>query len=255
MFRTQYDSDITVWSPQGRIHQIEYAMEAVKQGSATVGVKNKDFAVLAALKRSASELSSHQQKTHVIDEHIGVSVAGFISDARTLTRYMQTECLNHRWSFDEPIPVSRLVTAIGNKMQYCTIEFGRRPFGVGFLVAGHDDHGSHIYQIDPSANWYACKSMAIGARSQSARTYLERHLDAIYSSDVQGLCRHALRALRECLPHEVELNSKNVTLSIVGPGQPFKNYAEDELQPFLQNLDDEAAAAAAPAPNVAPMQL
>ncbi|EPY75666.1 proteasome subunit alpha type-1 isoform 3 [Camelus ferus] len=71
MFRNQYDNDVTVWSPQGRIHQIEYAMEAVKQGSTTVGLKSKTHAVLVALKRAQSELVVHQKKILHVDNHIG----------------------------------------------------------------------------------------------------------------------------------------------------------------------------------------
>lgn len=74
--RSVYDSDITIWSPQGRIHQIEYAMEAVKQGSACVGLKSKNFAVIAALKRASSELGAHQKKIFKIDEHIGIAISG-----------------------------------------------------------------------------------------------------------------------------------------------------------------------------------
>lgn len=73
-----------MWSPQGRLHQVEYAMEAVKQGSATIGLKNKDFAVLIALKRASSELSSYQKKIIEIDDHLGISMAGITADARVL---------------------------------------------------------------------------------------------------------------------------------------------------------------------------
>lgn len=83
-FRNQYDSDVTVWSPQGRLHQVEYAMEAVKLGSATVGLKNKQYAVLIALKRAVSELSAYQKKVIPIDEHIGISISGLTADARML---------------------------------------------------------------------------------------------------------------------------------------------------------------------------
>jgi 20S proteasome subunit alpha 6 len=76
MFRSIYDSDITTWSPQGRIHQIEYAMEAVKQGSACVGLKSKGFAVLVALKRASSELGSYQDKIFKIDDHMGIAISG-----------------------------------------------------------------------------------------------------------------------------------------------------------------------------------
>merc|ERR1712203_598755 len=76
MFRNQYDNDVTTWSPQGRLHQVEYAMEAVKQGSATVGIKNKTHAVLAALKRASSELTAHQKKIIPIDDHLATSISG-----------------------------------------------------------------------------------------------------------------------------------------------------------------------------------
>lgn len=88
-FRNQYDSDVTVWSPQGRLHQVEYAMEAVKLGSATVGLKNKTHAVIIALKRATSELSAYQKKVVPIDKHIGITVTGLTADARIL-RYNLT---------------------------------------------------------------------------------------------------------------------------------------------------------------------
>lgn len=83
-FRNQYDSDVTVWSPQGRIHQVEYAMEAVKLGTATVGVKNEKYAVLVALKRASSNLASYQKKIIPIDNYLGVSMSGLTADARVL---------------------------------------------------------------------------------------------------------------------------------------------------------------------------
>ncbi len=78
MFRNQYDSDITVWSPQGRIFQIEYAMEAVKQGSACIGLKSKKYSVIVTLKRSSNELGSYQKKIFKIDDHMGIAIAGLI---------------------------------------------------------------------------------------------------------------------------------------------------------------------------------
>jgi 20S proteasome subunit alpha 6 len=103
-----------VWSPQGRIYQIEYAMEAVKQGSATVGVKSKTHVVLVALKRASSELSAHQKKIVPIDDHLGISIAGLSADARILSRYMRNECLNHKYAYNSPMPVSRLVGLVGS---------------------------------------------------------------------------------------------------------------------------------------------
>jgi len=239
MFRNQYDSDVTIWSPQGRLHQVEYAMEAVKQGSATVGLKSKTHAVLIALKRASSELSAHQKKILPIDDHIGISIAGLTADARTISRWMRTECMNNRFSHDSPLPVSRLIGDLGNKMQICTQRYVKRPYGVGLLVAGYDDLGPHIFQTCPSANYYDCRAMAIGARSQAARTYLEKFLDQLPDSDMDQLIKHGLRALRDTLPNEVDLTNKNVSVAVVGKGMPFTIYDDAHVEPFLAGIEGE----------------
>lgn len=140
-------------------------MEAVKLGSATVGLKNKTHAVLVALKRAASELSAYQKKLFPIDDHIGISISGLTADARMLryisikrscmyvllfytsrlkecfsidSRYMRTECLNYKFSHDAPLPINRLLLKLGNKMQVCTQRYDKRPYGVGLLIAGYD---------------------------------------------------------------------------------------------------------------------
>lgn len=248
MFRNQYDNDVTVWSPQGRLHQVEYAMEAVKQGSATIGLKSKSHAVLVALKRASSELSAHQKKIIAIDTHVGVSIAGLTADARILSRYMKTECLNNRYSQDAALPISRLITILGNKMQVCTQRYDRRPYGVGLLIAGYDEQGTHIYQTCPSANYFDCKAMAIGSRSQSARTYLEKHLDEFKECDLQELIKHGLRALRDTLPNEVELNMKNCTVAAVGVDIEFTIYEDEDVGPHLASIEGEERRGGAPPP-------
>ncbi|XP_046748078.1 proteasome subunit alpha type-1 [Diprion similis] len=239
MFRNQYDSDVTVWSPQGRLHQVEYAMEAVKQGSATVGLKNKTHAVLIALKRASSELSAYQEKIIPIDNHMGITLAGLTADARMLSRYMRTECLNYKYSHDSVLPVSRLISALGNKMQTCTQRYDRRPYGVGLLVAGYDDQGPHIFQTCPSANYFNCKAMALGSRSQSARTYLEKHLNEFPSCDLDEIVKHGLRALRDTLPNEVDLTVKNVSIGIVGKDVPFKILDESATAIYLSEIEGD----------------
>nr|UYR25269.1 proteasome alpha 6 subunit [Propylea japonica] len=252
MFRNQYDSDVTVWSPQGRLHQVEYAMEAVNQGSATVGLKSETHAVLIALKRASSELSAYQKKIINIDDHIGITISGLTADARILSRYMRTECLNYKYSHDTYLPLSRLINQLGNKMQICTQRYDRRPYGVGLLVAGYDDQGSHIFQTCPSANFYDCKAMSIGARSQSARTYLEKHIDTFPTAPVEELIKHGLRALRDTLPPENDLNNKNVSIGFVGKGQKFKILNENEISSFLALISGEERRGGGSASGAAP---
>jgi 20S proteasome subunit alpha 6 len=114
MNRNHYDSDITTWSPQGRIFQIEYAMKAVTHGSASVGVKSKTHVVLVTLKRTSSELASYQRKIIRVDDHIGMAISGLAADARVLSRYMRTECLNHKFVYESPMLASRLVTMVAD---------------------------------------------------------------------------------------------------------------------------------------------
>ena len=239
MFRNQYDNDVTTWSPQGRLHQVEYAMEAVKQGSACIGLKNADHAILLALKRSTSELSAHQKKIIPVDEHIGIAIAGLTADARVLTRFMRNECINERYAHDQPLPVSRLVSQMGLKMQSCTQRYDRRPYGVGLLIAGYDSKGPHIFQTCPSANYFDCKGMAIGARSQSARTYLEKHLDVFKTINLNELVKHGLLALRECLPNDMELSTKNVSIAIVGKGTTFSLFDDEAVDQWLSLVPEE----------------
>ncbi|KAL4241163.1 Proteasome subunit alpha type [Abortiporus biennis] len=217
MFRNTYDSDNTVFSPQGRLHQVEYALEAVKQGSAAVGLRSKTHAILLALKRSTGELASYQQKMYRIDDHVGIAIAGLTSDARVLSNFMRQQAMSSRMVFNRPIPVNRLVSAIADKAQVNTQEYGRRPYGVGFLVIGHDKNGPHLYEFSPSGNSYEYYAMSIGARSQSAKTYLEKHFESFTDCTLEELIQHGLHSLRETLQQDKELTINNTSIGIVGP--------------------------------------
>lgn len=141
---------------------------------------------------------------------------------------MRQECINHKYSYGRNHPVARLISLLGLKMQVCTQRYDRRPYGVGLLVAGYDDQGPHIYQTCPSANFYDCKAMAIGARSQSARTYLEKHLNSFRDCNLQELINHGVRALAGTLPNETKLNNQNLSICIVG--KDVKCHCLDEME-------------------------
>jgi len=237
MNRNQYDSDITTWSPQGRIFQIEYAMNAVTQGSAAIGLKSSTHAVLASLKRSASELASHQKKIFTIDAHMGIAIAGLASDARVLSKYMRTECLNHKYVYETPMQASRLITQVADKAQVKTQRAGRRPYGVGLLLAAYDRTGAHLYEVNPAGNFSEYHGMAIGARAQSAKTYLEKKFTEFEDASLEELVKHALFALRETAGQRSEgLTAENTTIAIVGLDHPFVIYEDETVQPYLDNL-------------------
>mmetsp|Transcript_4904 Transcript_4904/g.12463 ORF Transcript_4904/g.12463 Transcript_4904/m.12463 type:complete len:269 (-) Transcript_4904:125-931(-) len=243
MFRNQYDTDVTVWSPEGRLLQVEYAMESVKQGSACVGLRSNTHVVLGALKRSVSELSSHQKKLLEIDDHIAMGIAGLTADARTLAKYMRNECLNHKYIFGAPMTPAVLMGDLADKHQRTTQMYVRRPFGVGLLVAGIDPQfqTAHLYQTCPSGNLYEFHASAIGARSQSARTYLEKHYESFNEASLDDLIVHALQALVGCVSGDDELTKENGSIAIVGKDQKFTMIEGDALQTYLDRLEVKSA--------------
>lgn len=234
MFRNQYDSDNTTWSPQGRLFQLEYAMEAVKQGSCSVGLRGAAHAVVVTLKRASSELGTHQQKVFRVDDHAGVAISGLSGDARGLVRFMRTECLAHRYAYDAELPVERLVARVADRSQLHTQRYGARPYGVGLLVAGHDARGPHLFETCPSGNYFEFRAQAIGSRSQSARTYLEKVVDELDACGLDALVRHGVRALRESVQSGGEgLNPANCAIGVVGPEMPFTILEDDAIRPYL----------------------
>lgn len=230
-FFCRYDSDITIWSPQGRIHQVEYALEAVKQGSAAVGIRTDTHAAVFALKRSSSELASYQKKVLKIDTHMGIAFAGLTSDARVLSNFMRSEAMRSRLVYNRPIPASRLVAVVGDKAQINTQRYGKRPYGVGLLVVGYDeDTGPCLYESSPSGNYTDYLAMSIGSRAQSAKTYLERHVSDFSSASLDELMVHGLRALRDTMQQDKDLNINNCTIGIVGKGMPFQILEGNAIQ-------------------------
>lgn len=240
MFRNNYDNDSVTFSPTGRLFQVEYALEAIKQGSACVGLVSLNHVVLVALKRNAEELGSYQKKIVKIDDHMCVALAGLAPDGRVLSNFMRKQAMSSKMMFNRPLLTLRAVLSIADKAQQNTQSYGSRPYGVGLLVAGYDETGSHLYEFQPSGLVLEYYSAAIGARSQAARTYLERNADVIKNVNTESadeLIVHALNALRDTLSQDVELTFRNTSVSVVGKDTPFQLYDNEDVQQWLDRLD------------------
>lgn len=192
--------------------------------------------------RNAEELSSYQKKLIGIDTHLAVALAGLASDARVLSNFMKQQSLSSRLSYGRPIPIERIVNQIGDRAQTSTQHYGKRPYGVGLLVAGVDDLGPHLFEFSPSGMTQEMLACAIGARSQMARTYLERHLDSFASCNRDELIKHGLLALKESLAQDKELTVENTSLAVIGVNQKdgrkvmenFKLYDGQDIAPLLE---------------------
>lgn len=244
MQSAQYDKDCTTWNPDGKITQISHAMEAVKQGTPVLALRSKNHAVLAAfMKKGQSEFCSHDKKIFKIDDHMGIGISGLTADARVLADYMRGECLQNRYVFEAPLQLGRLVSSIGEKAQIKTQVGGKRPYGVGMLVVGYDQTGPHVYETCPSANYYEYYAMAIGGRSNSAKTYLEKHFESFDGiTDLQELIRHAVKGIAMTVADDHKLSTANLEVAIVGKDQDFKFLSEAEKKPFVDEVEAASGA-------------
>lgn len=193
------------------------------------------------MQRNVEELSSYQKKLFTIDEHVGIAIAGLTSDARVLSNFMKQQCLGHRLTYGRAMPIRSIVEMIAEKAQINTQVYGKRPYGVGLLICGVDETGPHLFDFQPSGMTEEMVAFAIGARSQMARTYLERNIDEFADCSREELVKHGLKALRESLPQDKELTVENVSIGLAGATKPdgskgieqFKLYEEFEAKEWI----------------------
>jgi proteasome alpha subunit len=174
-----YDRAITVFSPDGRLFQVEYAREAVKRGTTTVGVKFDGGVVLIVDKRISSELVDPEsiEKIFRIDDHIGCATSGLVADARVLVDRARMDSQMNKLSYEEDINVETLVKRTCDFKQNYTQYGGVRPFGTALLIAGVDETGAHLFETDPSGALMAYKASAIGAGRQTVMDHFEAHFE------------------------------------------------------------------------------
>ena len=212
-----YDRAITVFSPDGRLFQVEYAREAVKRGTTTVGLKFKDGAVLIVDKRIASRLMEPRsiEKIFQIDEHIGCATSGLVADARVLVDHARVTAQISKITYDERINVEMLVKKICDYKQNYTQYGGVRPFGTALLIAGVDDQGVHLFETDPSGALVSYKAGSIGAgRNVVMEVFEEQFQEGMDMDDAIVL---GLKALKKATEEE-KLNPKSVEIGIVRKG-------------------------------------
>ncbi|CDY36609.1 BnaC06g06620D [Brassica napus] len=233
--RTEYDRGVNTFSPEGRLFQVEYAIEAIKLGSTAIGVKTKEGVVLAVEKRITSPLlePSSVEKIMEIDDHIGCAMSGLIADARTLVEHARVETQNHRFSYGEPMTVESTTQALCD----LALRFGEgdeesmsRPFGVSLLIAGHDENGPSLYYTDPSGTFWQCNAKAIGSGSEGADSSLQEQFNKDLSlSEAETI---AVSILKQVMEEKVTPN--NVDIAKVAPA--YHLYTPEEVEAVISRL-------------------
>ena len=233
-----YDRGITIFSPDGRLYQVEYAREAVKRGTASVGVRTPSGVVLAADKRSRSPLMepTSVEKIHKADNHIGIASAGHVADARQLIDFARRQAQVNRLRFGEPIGIETLTKEVTDHIQQYTQVGGARPFGVALLVGGVEEGTPRLYETDPSGTPYEWKAVSIGADRSELQEYLEENYRD--EMDLDGGIALALKALAST--NEDELTPETVDVSTIDvESAMFRQLPNDEVAEHIGSHDLE----------------
>ena len=171
-----YDRAITMFSPDGRLLQVEYAKKTVSLGNTAIGMVCKDGVVLVTDKRVVDKLVVPEavEKIWQVDDHVMATGAGILSDARVLVERAQEKAASYRITYDAPIDILSIVKDLCNLAQYCTQSGGLRPFGVALLIAGRDSDGHKLYQTDPTGVYHRWKATVIGEGEEAIQPILRK---------------------------------------------------------------------------------
>jgi len=238
-----YDRAITVFSPDGHLFQVEYAMEAVRRGSTAVGIRGGTCVVLAVERRALAKLQDPRtiRKIVSIDNRSVLAFSGLTADARVLINKTRTEAQSYRLTCEDAPSVEYLARFIARTQQKYTQRGGVRPFGIATLLAGFRedaDVGEEdvpvLYQTDPAGTHSSWKSQVIGGRNEkSLREFLEKNYKE--NMDEKQSVKLSIQALLEV----VDSGAKNMEICVVRKGGVRHTMGEDEVNLVVKEIEDE----------------
>jgi len=228
----EYDGAITIFSPEGRIYQVEYALELVKRGSPIVGIKSEEGVVLAVLEPQLSKLAAptNSKKIFRIDDHVGVAIAGLSPDARVLIKQARLYCQSNKMTYDEPADVEDLASGVGDLLQRYTQNAGVRPFGVSLLFGGVDDHRVSLLATDPSGSYRGYRATAVGRNSEKAVSVLQQEYRKEITLD--EAIALSVQALKEASENDLSADGMNIAV-VTKESKKFRTLSVEEIQKYL----------------------
>jgi len=233
---SSYDRAITVFSPDGHLFQVEYALEAVKKGATAVGVRGDNLVVLAVEKKSVAKLQEERtvRKICLLDDHVVMAFAGLTADARVLIDMARIECQSHRLTVEDPVTLEYITRYIAQLKQKYTQSNGRRPFGITALLAGFDPDGTpRLFQTDPSGVYHEWKANATGRSDKTVREFLEKNYKNEDMVDDDKAIRLAIRALLEVV------QGRNLEVAIIKRGLKLKMLDTKEIESYVVAIEKE----------------
>lgn len=224
-----YDRAITVFSPDGRLFQVEYALETVNKGATIIGIACAEGVVLGAEEKIESKLQDpeYSWKIFEVDSHLGAAVVGLGSDARILIDQARVSAQSNRLTYDEPIDVEVITKRISDIKQLYTQHAGVRPFGVSIIFGGVDKTGSRVFSTDPSGSYRAYKAVAVGIGKETVENILkEEYKDDMTLEETTKLCL-------KCLVKSLETRSETprVKIAVIPMAtKKFRMLTDEEIE-------------------------
>ena len=230
-----YDKSLSIFSPEGTLSQVEYALEAVKKGGLSIGMIGKDCIILAAERKAVPKLQDQRtiRKINRIDSHISMTFAGIIADSRSLSDYARLESQSFRYSLDIPPTVDNIAKQIAFKMQEYTQKSGVRPFGLSCIIVGFDEGKTEpkLYMTDPSGQVTMWKAGAIGKNSDKVLGILEEKYKDNMSEN------ECLNCTIDAMLQYVESGSKNMEVAVIKPGNDFKFVPDEQVDEIIKQVE------------------
>ena len=229
--RLGYDKSATLYNPDGRIIQVEYAREAVKRGSTSVGIKVDAGVVLAGISYSPNPLIEANVKIYRVDDNVGALTTGYIADTRQLIHKARVESQVYRLSYDESPDILVIGDSIGDFIQQHTQYAGLRPFGCSLLLAGFTDHTPHLLMADPGGAVLRCLGIAVGANEDEAREVIKKGYKPTLT--IEKTIQLAIKALAAGAKKPIEeidfnlgiLDSKTNKFELIADTEKYKKKA------------------------------
>ncbi|TBR09805.1 MAG: archaeal proteasome endopeptidase complex subunit alpha [Candidatus Nitrosotenuis sp.] len=232
-----YDMTPTMYSPDGRIYQVEYAIETVKRGTLAIGIMAKDGVIMAVEEIPRKlQAAGITQKIFQVDDHIGVAAAGYIPDARTQVDDARTFSQSHKLIYDEQVDVETVAKHLADKCHQYTQYSGVRPFGVALIVAGVDQRGNIIYVTDPSGTFVAYSAVAIGAGSEEVNSFLEKN----YKEDMSVDDAFALAIAAIDMKGEQKEESKHIKMAkITDSKKTLEKVSDADVEKYAKTAKEK----------------
>ena len=228
-----YDMTPTMYSPDGRIYQVEYAIETVKRGTLAIGVRSKEGVIMAVEEKPRTlQTSNITQKIFQVDYHIGVAAAGYIPDARVQVDNARFFSQGNRMTYDESVEVATVAKHLADQAHQFTQYGGVRPNGVSMIIAGIDQKGESIYVTDPSGTYVQYAAVAIGAGSEDVNSFLEKYYNADMSLDDAAAL--AIAAINLKTEQKEGINHIKMA-KITSESKTFEKVSESDLQNYSQS--------------------